>query len=110
MVKDDIETLKGTDNKCNSKILQCGNQDHVYAMQAYSRYLRDEEINDITSIVYQEFNDCRIDAYDPNTQPTSSLARTKKRSSLPTTRQSAEELMKGINRDKSHYIALRETK
>ena len=109
MDRDDIKTLEYIDSSGNNTPLHRGGQGRVRVMQAYFRYLREEGIDDILSLAHEDFNDFRMDIYDPNSLPTPS-SKLKKPSSLPTIRQPAEEFKKGIKRDKSHYTVLKEDK
>ena len=108
MDRDDIKALEFEEDG-TIKQLQRGGQGRVRVMQAYIRYLRDEKIDDITILNHHDFNDFRMDIYDPNEQPVTSSTRPKE-PSTPFKYQPAEEFKKGIKCDKSHYIALKENK
>ena len=99
MDRDDITTLEYLDSSNKNTSLHRGGQGRVKVMQAYFRYLREEKIDDIMSLTHEDFNDYRMDIYDPNALLTSSSKPTKS-STHPTTRQPAEEFKKGIKRDK----------
>ena len=74
------------------KPLQHGGQGRVRVMQAYFRYLRENGIDDIMSLTMENFNDYRMDIYDPNaTQPSTTSSKVKKSTSSTNTRQPAEE-------------------
>lgn len=72
MDKDDIKALEYIDNSGNNTPLHRGGQGRVRVMQAYFRYLREEGIDDILSLAHEDFNDFRMDIYDPNSLPTPS--------------------------------------
>ena len=78
-------------------------------MQAF-RYLREEGIEDIMSLTHEDFNDYCMDIYDANALPTVSPIRTKGPLTPHVTRQTAEEFKRGIKRDTTHYIPLKENK
>ena len=111
MERSDIDNVDYEDDAGNLKPLQRGGQGRVRVMQAYFRYLRENNIDDIMSLTMEDFNDYRMDIYDPNaSQPSTTSSKTKKTNSSTPTRKPAEEFKKGIKRDKSHYIVLKENK
>ena len=67
MDRDDITTLEYLNSSNKNTSLHCGGQGRVKVMQVYFRYLREEEIDDIMSLTYEDFNDYCMDIYDPNT-------------------------------------------
>ena len=62
------------------------------------------------SLTHEDFNDYRMDIYDANALPTVSPTRTKRPFVPPVAHQPAEEFKRGIKRDKTHYISLKENK
>ena len=62
------------------------------------------------SLTHEDFNDYRMAIYNPYEQPVTPSARSKKTTSLPTTRQPVDDFKKSIKRDKTHYEVLKEDK
>ena len=67
------------------------------------------------SLTNENFNDYRMDIYDPNatqlsTQLSTSSSKVKKSTTSTYNRQPAEEFKKGIKREKDHYTTLKEDK
>ena len=78
MERSDIDNLDYEDDTGNLKPLQRGGQGRVRVMQAYFRYLRENNIDDIMSLTMEDFNDYRMDIYDPNaSQPSTTSSKTK---------------------------------
>ena len=111
MERSDIDSLEYADSAGDMKPLHHGGQGCVRVMQAYFQYLRENGIDDIMSLTMENFNDYRMDIYDPNaTQPSTTSSKAKRPTSSTHTCQPAEDFKKGIKRDKSHYIVLKENK
>ena len=108
--RDEMRALEYVNASNNRTPLHHGGQGRVQVMQAYFRYLREEEIEDIMSLTHEDFNDYRMDIYDANALPTVSPTRTKRPFVPPVAHQPAEEFKRGIKRDKTHYISLKENK
>ena len=108
--RDEMRALEYINASNNRTPLHRGGQGRVRVMQAYFRYLREEEIEDIMSLTHEDFNDYRMDIYDANALPTVSPTRTREPLVPPVARQPAEEFKRGIKRDKTHYISLKENK
>ena len=111
MERSDIDNLEYNDKATGMKTLHRGGQGCVRVMQAYFRYLRENDIDDIMSLTMEHFNDYQMDIYDPNaTQPSTTSSKAKKSTASTHTCQPAEDFKKGIKRDKSQYIVLKENK
>ena len=107
MAREDIQTLNFTNDREASKIISCGYQGHIYAMQVYIIYLHDKGIDDFNFLTQHGFHDFRLDVYDPEVITTPPITK-KKDSSLTSTCQSADDFKRGIKRDKTHYIVFKE--
>ena len=59
MERSDINNLEYEDDTGDMKSLQPGSQGRVRVIQAYFRYLRENNIDDIMSLTMEDFNDYR---------------------------------------------------
>ena len=110
--REDIKALDYVDEDEDNTItpLHRGGQGRIRVMQAYVRYLSEEEIDDIQSLDHHDFNAFRMDIYDPNEQPTPSPMKPKKSSPSTDIRQPADDFKKSIKRDKTQYKVFKEDK
>ena len=100
--RDDIVVLEYTDKSGSLVPIHRGGQGCLKVMHAFFRHLRDEDVVVIMSVTHDDFNLYRIDIYDANTLPTLSSTKSKKPPIFLATRQPAEEIKRGIKRDKAH--------
>ena len=110
--REDIKALDYVDEDEDNTItpIHRGGQGRIRVMQAYVRYLSEEEIDDIQSLDHHDFNAFRMDIYDPNEQPTPSPMKPKKSSPSTDIRQPADDFKKSIKRDKTQYKVFKEDK
>lgn len=104
MNRDGIKALEHLDESRTPQLLHRGSQCRVQVMKVFFLHLRNEVIDDITTLTYEDFNDYCIDIYDANTLPTVPSAKSKEPSASFTTHQPTEEFKRGVKRDKAATV------